>query len=180
MSFHRPTWRLSLGESVQVLPHRRSCSRTPKLHQNFLLGKAQKKVFFGIIKTLLQDYLTAEGIFSRPSAHQSSWDASFTQIYREELASPRSDPTRAVLQARRKLGQPRPSAKQRYQIEAIAEMVRIRFAMAQVAEALRERTPAKNDGARGCWTSLAMFLLYSAMQVSLFTSLERLEQAPSS
>ncbi|KAI0667327.1 hypothetical protein C8Q78DRAFT_404096 [Trametes maxima] len=129
-----------------------------------------------IVKGILSTYRRVVRIANTRGAHVKAYESALATLFRLEMQAIANDPSRATntpepdafVIVDSKIGQPRPKADIRFQIEAYFLSVELRLLVAQVAQSRIEALPVtSNDLAalrhRGRWTAFVGFLYASCV-----------------
>lgn len=126
------------------------------------------------LSALIRAHEQLEQLSSRQSAHVAIWESAFAFLYHQEMEiiqtrpsiAPRRPEEYAMTMARRKVGQPKPLANQRFRVEAIWAMVEIRHRMAEIASKWLNDWATKTGSARGTLQKTAWFRYVSYLHSS--------------
>ena len=119
---------------------------------------------------LLKAYAKAGQVATTRSAHLQAYEAAFSGLYTEALNEGGDREARrpeqfAMMLAKMRIGQPKPSADKRFQVEALWVSVRIRFHLAELALAwLRALPDTAETTARHRWLNFTLFLFKSSLK----------------
>ncbi|KAI8974770.1 hypothetical protein BD414DRAFT_424028 [Trametes punicea] len=131
-----------------------------------------------IVKEILSTYRRVVRVANTRGAHVKAHESAFTTLFRLEMQAIATDPTRATHAPEplalaivdQKIGQPRPKADVRFQVEAYFLTLELRSLVARIAESRIDgltATTSSDDGAlirhRELWTSFIAFLFESCI-----------------
>ncbi|KAF8332045.1 uncharacterized protein EI90DRAFT_3056359 [Cantharellus anzutake] len=114
---------------------------------------------------LLKSYNKAGEVVATRCAHLQAYEAAFAQVYNDALREgvgsreARHPEQLAMMLARTRIGQPKPSANKRYQVEALWASIRIRSQLAELAMPQKEELEAEHCDR---WLKFTLFLLKSS------------------
>ncbi|KAI0765957.1 hypothetical protein BD413DRAFT_606098 [Trametes elegans] len=140
------------------------------------LDKQEARAWNQIMKEVFTTYRRVVRVATTRGAHVKAYESALTTLFRLEMESIANDPNRAtdapeyvaLAIVDKKIGQPRPKADVRFQIEAYFLSLELRSLVAQIAQARIEGLPVtSNDLAsaahREAWVSFVTFLYTSCI-----------------
>lgn len=134
-----------------------------KIAKIFGLDLTRDREWNQLAKPLIQAYDIAIGILHRPSPHLVAYNSALNAAFRGVRSSSQNDEA-AVINARRDIGSP-PGGKQKYAVQSIAHLVRIKHQLAELASTFAEREHTARQWEFALrFSFLGYFLLESASQ----------------
>jgi hypothetical protein len=123
-------------------------------------------------KGLSAAYMEARRVAETRSAHVHAWEAAFSSLYQQEVASAMDDPSRAPRKpeehamrvAKMKVGQPRPLADKRFLVESFWVTLDLRFTLASLAQRWLETVTSCPLEQRQAWAMYLNFILKTCSQ----------------
>ncbi|KAI9068435.1 hypothetical protein FKP32DRAFT_1561707 [Trametes sanguinea] len=142
------------------------------------LSEEEARDWNAIVKDILVTYRKVARVANTRGAHVKAYESALSTLFRIEMQAIANDPARAtdapeplaLAIVDQKIGQPRPKADVRFQVEAFFLTLELRSLVARVAESRMEGLSTLNDGfgddyfrLRAVWTSFVKFLYKSCI-----------------